>query len=412
MMTIKQLKLVRLFGPSVQKFYKKMEQHANILPDYSLVMARECLFAIIADLNTEEFEPKSSIFDNIEALGDTGLYSFEIINLMHSIRKTSNKAAHQYNQNVDSGNAKQVHELVNRLLLKVAIQKKLISDDINSVEKSTSLSPSDRLSSFYFDGKRNEDDIKELINDLCIQATASLEIDWFLFSTAGHLVSAYKSKYPQIELEYALSLMYVFETRAKVKKIFDVAWPKLIKFCEQGSELACTLVASLAPKLEVKLAASTIKSLFTQFDKMLVGETTFQSHVAILCLMPDIRVIEIAEASKLYKQSIVENKILKLYRLFPYEHNMRVDCLMTVITAKFALMQIKVDKLFLDKCFTELDELVKDNRLTLDAVEGMRDTYKHYLDTYSVKTRLTTKIDRNSLCPCNSGKKYKKCCLQ
>mgnify|MGYP001951332588 CR=1 FL=1 len=91
---------------------------------------------------------------------------------------------------------------------------------------------------------------------------------------------------------------------------------------------------------------------------------------------------------------------------------MRVDCLMTVITAKFALMQIKVDKPFLDKCFTELDELVKDNRLALDAVEGMRDTYKHNLDTYSVKTRLTTKIDRNSLCPCNSGKKYKKCCLQ
>lgn len=27
------------------------------------------------------------------------------------------------------------------------------------------------------------------------------------------------------------------------------------------------------------------------------------------------------------------------------------------------------------------------------------------------KNRLVTKIGRNEACPCNSGKKYKKCCL-
>ncbi|MCD4714205.1 MAG: SEC-C domain-containing protein, partial [Clostridiales bacterium] len=38
-----------------------------------------------------------------------------------------------------------------------------------------------------------------------------------------------------------------------------------------------------------------------------------------------------------------------------------------------------------------------------------RDIKKNYVDTVTV--RIENKIGRNDPCPCGSGKKYKKCCI-
>lgn len=42
----------------------------------------------------------------------------------------------------------------------------------------------------------------------------------------------------------------------------------------------------------------------------------------------------------------------------------------------------------------------------------LQELSKRYKEAHSVKVREHSKIGRNELCPCGSGKKYKNCCLK
>ena len=47
-----------------------------------------------------------------------------------------------------------------------------------------------------------------------------------------------------------------------------------------------------------------------------------------------------------------------------------------------------------------------------DVDPELAELIEYHIQTYGKPLRRRNKIGRNDLCPCGSGKKYKKCCLR